>query len=101
MNEAETRAEHIDPALKVAGWGPVIGAETELLGKLIDRVADSGLTVGRALQRTLRGWRLPSSQGLSARRLMRTTRRDHPVYTPMYTSAPHSPDPSNHALAGP
>ncbi len=23
MNEAETRAEHIDPALKVAGWGVV------------------------------------------------------------------------------
>src|ERR1700723_1010029 len=23
MNEAETRAEHIDPALKVAGWGEV------------------------------------------------------------------------------
>ena len=21
MNEAETRAEHIDPALKAAGWG--------------------------------------------------------------------------------
>jgi type I site-specific restriction endonuclease len=21
MNEAETRAEHIDPALKLAGWG--------------------------------------------------------------------------------
>jgi hypothetical protein len=36
-----------------AAWehlGPVIGAQTELLGKLIDRVADSGLTVGRALQ---------------------------------------------------
>ena len=23
MNEAETRAEHIDPALKAAGWGVV------------------------------------------------------------------------------
>ena len=23
MNQAETRAEHIDPALKVAGWGVV------------------------------------------------------------------------------
>ena len=26
MNEAETRAEHIDPALKAAGWGEVEGS---------------------------------------------------------------------------
>ena len=26
MNEAETRAEHIDPALKAAGWGVVDGS---------------------------------------------------------------------------
>jgi hypothetical protein len=26
MNEAETRAEHIDPALKVAGWRVVEGS---------------------------------------------------------------------------
>ena len=26
MNEAETRAEHIDPALAVAGWGVVEGS---------------------------------------------------------------------------
>lgn len=26
MNEAETRAEHIDPALKTAGWGVVDGS---------------------------------------------------------------------------
>ncbi len=26
MNEAETRAEHIDPALRAAGWGVVEGA---------------------------------------------------------------------------
>lgn len=26
MNEAETRAEHIDPALKAAGWGMVDAA---------------------------------------------------------------------------
>lgn len=25
MNEAETRAEHMDPALKAAGWGVVEG----------------------------------------------------------------------------
>ena len=26
MNEAETHAEHIDPALKAAGWGVVEGS---------------------------------------------------------------------------
>lgn len=26
MNESETRAEHIDPALKSAGWGVVDGS---------------------------------------------------------------------------
>ena len=26
MNEAETRTEHIDPALKAAGWGGVEGS---------------------------------------------------------------------------
>jgi type I restriction enzyme R subunit len=26
MNESETRAEHIDPALKAAGWGDVDGS---------------------------------------------------------------------------
>jgi type I restriction enzyme, R subunit len=26
MNEAETRAEHIDPALKAAGWGDIVGS---------------------------------------------------------------------------
>ena len=26
MNEAETRAEHIDPALQAAGWGVVEGS---------------------------------------------------------------------------
>ena len=28
MNEAETRAEHIDPALKAAGWGVVEGSRS-------------------------------------------------------------------------
>ena len=27
MNESETRAEHIDPALKAAGWGVVEGSQ--------------------------------------------------------------------------
>ena len=29
MNEAETRAEYIDPALKAAGWGVVEGSYLE------------------------------------------------------------------------
>src|SRR5512137_1775392 len=29
MNEAETRAEHIDPALKAAGWGVVEGSKIQ------------------------------------------------------------------------
>jgi type I restriction enzyme R subunit len=27
MNEAETRAEHVDPALKAAGWGVVAASK--------------------------------------------------------------------------
>jgi len=39
MNEAETRAEHIDPALKAAGWGVAEGSRilreyTITLGRL-------------------------------------------------------------------
>jgi type I restriction enzyme, R subunit len=37
MNEAETRAEHIDPALKVAGWGVVEGS----------RIRREAITLGR------------------------------------------------------
>ena len=33
MNEAETRAEHIAPALKSAGWGVVEGSRIEGKGK--------------------------------------------------------------------
>ena len=38
MNEAETRAEHIDPALKVAGWGVVEGSRV---------LREHGITLGR------------------------------------------------------
>ncbi len=37
MNEAETRTEHIDPALKAAGWGVVQAENYE--GKLAVRFA--------------------------------------------------------------
>jgi type I restriction enzyme R subunit len=40
MNEAETRAEHIDPALKAAGWGVVAGSRI---------LREHGITVGRLL----------------------------------------------------
>ena len=38
MNEAETRAEHIDPALKAAGWGVVEGSRV---------LRKQGITLGR------------------------------------------------------
>ncbi len=38
MNEAETRAEHIDPALKAAGWGVVEGSRV---------LREHGITQGR------------------------------------------------------
>ena len=38
MNEAETRAEHIDPALKAAGWGEVEGSRV---------LREHGITLGR------------------------------------------------------
>jgi type I site-specific restriction endonuclease len=34
MNEAETRAEHIDPALKAAGWGVVEGSRVRRKGEM-------------------------------------------------------------------
>jgi len=40
MNEAETRAEHIDPALKTAGWGVVDGSRI---------LREHGITHGRLL----------------------------------------------------
>jgi type I restriction enzyme R subunit len=36
MNEAETRAEHIDPALKAAGWGVVEGSQIRREYKITD-----------------------------------------------------------------
>jgi hypothetical protein len=44
MNEAETRAEHIDPALKAAGWGVVEGSRIlcEYRNSIAETVADLG-----------------------------------------------------------
>ena len=53
MNEAETRAEHIDPALRAAGWGVVEGSRVRreyqiTLGRLEDGDELPGLPeVGR------------------------------------------------------
>ena len=38
MNEAETRAEHVDPALRAAGWGVVEGSRV---------LREHGITLGR------------------------------------------------------
>ena len=40
MNEADTRAEHIDPALKAAGWGVVESSRI---------LREHGITQGRLL----------------------------------------------------
>lgn len=45
MNEAETRAEHIDPALKAAGWGVVEGSRI---------LREHGITLGRLQGKGLR-----------------------------------------------
>lgn len=49
MNEAETRAEHIDPALKAAGWGVVEGSGVlRELGITLGRLQGSGCMAARA-----------------------------------------------------
>ena len=45
MNEAETRAEHIDPALKAAGWGVVEGSRVAQYVKVgVDELASEKLS---------------------------------------------------------
>ena len=58
MNEAETRAEHIDPALKAAGWGVVEGSgnDKKEINQLGDKsIQDVGLLIDGSLKH-LRGW---------------------------------------------
>ena len=43
MNETETRAEHIDPALKAAGWGVVAGSR-------IRSIIEFKQIIGRAME---------------------------------------------------
>ena len=47
MNEAETRAEHIDPALAAAGWGVVEGS------RIRREFRDIKLAVIEALKKSL------------------------------------------------
>ena len=43
MNEAETRAEHIDPALAAAGWGVVDGSRVRCEHSItIERLEGAG-----------------------------------------------------------
>ena len=42
LNEAETRAEHIDPALKAAGWGVVEGSKVRREVITLGRIQGSG-----------------------------------------------------------
>jgi len=53
VNEAETRAEHIDPALKAAGWGVAEGSRV---------LREHGITLGR-----LQGSGGPRGQSLRAK----------------------------------
>ena len=48
MNEAETRAEHIDPALKTAGWGVVDGSRIRREFPTLGRIEGNGKR-GKAL----------------------------------------------------
>jgi type I restriction enzyme, R subunit len=57
MNEAETRAEHIDPALEAAGWGVVEGSRV---------LREHGITLGR-LQPGARGAGVSPGPGRRAR----------------------------------
>ena len=54
MNEAETRAEHIDPALKTAGWGVVEGSRVLREYSITPGRIEGRGRRGKATQRRLR-----------------------------------------------
>jgi len=65
MNEAETRAEHIDPALKAAGWGVVEGSK--ILREYHDSIADAVADLGKPNEiSTIFTTRYPKLLALSA-----------------------------------
>jgi type I restriction enzyme, R subunit len=47
MNEFETRAEHIDPALKTAGWGVVDGSVVRREYRITEGVAQAKRYAGK------------------------------------------------------
>jgi len=79
MNEAETRAEHIDPALKAAGWGVVEGSRVqreypitkgrlEGFGRRAKPLTADYLLVYRNTKLAVieaKAWSLPASEGLA------------------------------------
>ena len=60
MNEAETRAEHIDPALAAAGWGVVEGS------RITREFRDIKLAVIEALKKSLWLFMTLSKWGLAS-----------------------------------
>ncbi len=59
MNEAETRAEHIDPALAEAGWGVVEGSRIRREYPItLGRIEGRGKR-GQALTAELHAWSVP------------------------------------------
>jgi hypothetical protein len=65
MNEAETRAEHIDPALKAAGWGVVEGSRV---------LREHGITLGRLQPSANGGSGTGGTRGLNSRAYARFAR---------------------------
>ena len=71
MNEAETRAEHVDPALKAAGWGVVERSRI---------LREYPLTLGRIEGHGRRGIPLTAHWATSICAISSTTRRASPPF---------------------
>jgi hypothetical protein len=72
MNEAETRAKHVDPALAAAGWGVVEGSRRSPSDERL------GANWGDSVRRSQAAARTAASCGCAARRtkqVVRATRR--------------------------
>jgi len=63
MNEAETRAEHIDPALKAAGWGVVDGSRVSPRARMVVVLFDLVSLSSGLIDRGSRLWGLWSKVG--------------------------------------
>ena len=68
MNEAETRAEHIDPALAKAGWGVVEGSRIRREYPItLGRIEGHGKRGGD--RRSRRPKKIPAAPGIQRRTL--------------------------------